>query len=165
MNEPAFGGALPGTLKDSYAHYADEVEGPGELAALAGLTLAQVEAALADPRKVAELETHRAAQQKQGKLQPIRERKLLQQTLDVIQKHLDGDCDIDAALEIIKPLIRLTEIRERTRLAEREVDDTHKLTIIRFNIGRAAEKRIATGSADVIDVHAVQISQGGGGAL
>ena len=39
MNEPAFGGALPGTLKDSYAHYADEVEGPGELAALAGLAL------------------------------------------------------------------------------------------------------------------------------
>lgn len=165
MNEPVFEGALPNTLKDSYAQYVEEVEAPEELAALAGLPLVQVKAALADPEKLAELETYRAAQQKAGKLQPQRERKLLQQTLDVIQKHLDGECDIDAALEIIKPLIRLTEIRERTRLAEREVDDTRKLAIIHINIGRAVEKRIATGDAEVIDVHAVQISQGVGGAL
>lgn len=155
--------ALPSTLKDSYAHYGDEIDGPDELAALAGLTLAQVEAALADPEKVAQLEAYRAAQQKQGKLQPIRVRKLVTVTLDVIEEHLKAGCDIDAALEIIKPLIRLTEISERTRLAEREAGDTRKRTVVHINIG-GPSARVVPVDVEVIDVHTVEISNLLGGA-
>ena len=152
-------------LLEGYARYADDTNSAAELAALVpGVTLNEVEAALADPEKVAELEAYRALLQRQRKPQPGRVNKLTAMTLDVIEGHLTAGCDIDAALEIIKPLIRLTEVSERTRLAEREVDELKKLPVIHITIGRPAEK-LTPQSADVIDVHAVQISTGAGGPL
>lgn len=164
MNEPALGGTLSKAFKDSYAQYADEVDGPEELAALAGVELGQVAAALADPAKVAELEAYRGAYQKQGKHQPVRVRKLLRQTLDVLQKHLDGDCDIDAALEIIKPLIRLTEISERSRIAESDSAAISKRPVVYITIGRGAVTApVLQGLAGVVDVQARQVVNNGGG--
>ena len=156
--------AIPKPLKDGYALYGEYLNRPDELAAIAEVTVAQVEATLADPEKFAELEAYRAAQQMLGKTQPVRVRKLVGMTLDVIEEHLKTGCDLDAALEIIKPLIRLTEVSERTRLAEREVDDVRNLAVIHITIGRPAEKRVSV-DADVIDVHALQISPSAGGAL
>lgn len=161
MNEATQGGFLPVSLKVAYAEHGAEVEGAEELAALAGVELSQVVAVLADPAKVAELEAYMGAYQKQGKHQPGRVRKLLRQTLDVIQKQLDGGCDIDAALEIIKPLIRLTEISERSRIAESDSDAISKRPMVYITIGGVLAGGAVTASTlqarQVVDVQARQV--------
>ena len=157
-------GPIPKELLNSYGLYAHEVDATAELATMSGLSLQHVNAILENPENVAELEANRTAMQKQGKLLPGRVRKCLEQAIDVIEKQLKDGCDIDAALECIKPLIRLTEVFERTRLAEREVSDTHKLAVIHITIGRGPVDVVRT-QADVIDVQAVQISADARGAL
>lgn len=169
MNAPAVGGSLSMALKTAYAEHGAEVEGVEELAALAGVELSQVVAALADPAKVAELEAYMGAYQKQGKHQPGRVRKLLRQTLDVIQKQLDDGCDIDAALEIIKPLIRLTEISERSRIAESDSDAISKRPMVYITIGGVLAGGAATVSTlqarQVVDVQARQVADSAGEVL
>ena len=170
MNEPVLGSSLPMPLKVAYAEHGAEVNGAEELAALAGVELHQVAAALADPAKVAELEAYRGAYQKQGKHQHVRVRKLLQQTLDVIQKHLDDGCDIDAALEIIKPLIRLTEIAEKSRIAESASVAISEGPVFYITIGGVLAGGTANASplqnlAGVVDVQARQVADSAGEVL
>ena len=157
-------------LKVAYAEHGAEVEGAEELAALAGVELQQVVAALDDPAKFAELEAYRGAYQKQGKHQHVRLRKMLRQTLDVIQKQLDGDCDIDAALEIIKPLIRLTEIAEKSRIAESASGAISERPVFYITIGGVLAGGAATAPAlqslaGVVDVQARQVIDSAGGVL
>ena len=150
-----------------WALYRDDIADPGQFAALCGLPLIQTTAILDDPGQFAELEAYAQAQQVRGKLQPVRVRKLLELALGVIEKQLKSDCDIDAALEIIKPLIRLTEVIERTRLAERDIDAGSKRAIVHINFG-GVPVVIAPILADVsgvIDVQAVQIPTSAGGTL
>ena len=171
MNEPAaLGNTLSMPLKVAYAEHVDEANGPEELAAIAGVEVSQVVAAFADPAKFAELEAYRSAYQKQGKHQPGRVRKLLWQTLDVIQKHLDDGCDIDAALEIIKPLIRLTEIAEKSRIAESASVAISEGPVFYITIGGVLAGGTANASplqnlAGVVDVQARQVADSAGEVL
>lgn len=150
-----------------WALYRDDIADPGQFAALCGLPLIQTTAILDDPGQFAELEAYAQAQQVRGKLQPVRVRRLLELALGVIEKQLKSDCDIDTCLELIKPLIRLTEVIERTRLAERDTDAGSKRAIVHINFG-GVPVVIAPFLADVsgvIDVQAVQIPTSAGGSL
>lgn len=149
MDEP-----IPKPLLEAYAHHADRVNDVKQLAAIAALPTAEVEAILADPVRMAELEAYRTRLEAQGKLRPDRISRMIEKTLDVIDGELQRNCDIDTALELIKPLIRLTEVSERTRLAERELNPFSNLPVfnITINGGAIQIKEIPASASAVIDV-------------
>lgn len=164
MDEP-----LPKALLEAYAHHGDRVDDTQQLAAVADLPTAEVEAILADPVRMAELEAYRTRLEAQGKLRPDRVSRMIEKTLDVIDIELQRNCDIDTALELIKPLIRLTEISEKSRLAEREINPFSNLPVfnITINGGAIQIKEIPASSnavTDVIDATVVVIPTLEGGA-
>ncbi len=149
MDEP-----IPKALLEAYAHHIDRVDEDHQLAAIAGLPPAEVKANLADPVRLAELEAYRTRLEAQGKLRPDRVSRMVDKVLGVIDVELQGDCDISTALELIKPLIRLTEVSERTRLAEREINPFSNLPVfnITINGGAIQIKEIPASSSAVTDV-------------
>lgn len=168
MTDGKFTYPTPRELREAYAAHGGEVETTSQLAALSGLRAPEIEAILNNPEKFAELEAYRAAYEMKGKHLPGRVLKQALRLMDVIEKHIDGGCDIDAALEIIKPLIRLMEVAERTRLAEKDSGDRSKLAVVHINISgpRAAkEAQTLKDVSGVIDVQAVQIPASAGAAL
>ena len=159
---------IPREFLRVWEEYGGEAETSAPLAALSGLREAEIDAIVNNPVKFAELEAHRAAYEMTGKPLKRRANKAALRLMGVIEKHIDGGCDIDAALEIIKPLIRLMEIAERTRLAEKDSGDRSKLAVVHINISgpRAAkEAQTLKDASGVIDVQAVQIPTSAGGAL
>ena len=163
MNEPALVVDLPNAVKVAYAEFGETVADVTELAALAGVGTEVVERVFNTPSKLDELEAFAKAYRKQNKHQPARVRQMLNQSLDVIQAQLDG-ADIDlgtVVLEFIKPLLRLTEIAEKSRLAESGSDATSKHPVLHITIGGvragAATPPVAAQGLEVIDVIAKEL--------
>ena len=159
MSEPALVVDLPNALKVAYAEFGETVADATELAALAGVGTEVVERVFNTPSKLDELEAFAKAYRKQNKHQPARVRQMLKQSLDVIQAQLDSaDIDLGTVLEIIKPLIRLTEIAEKLRLAESGADAPSKHPVWYITIGGvlagAARPPVAAQGLEVIDVQA-----------
>ena len=168
MTPAEFNYPTPRGLHDAFDAHGSEVETPAQLAALSGLREAEVVAILNDPVKFAELEASRAAYEMKGKHLPRRVHKLTEAVVDVFEKQIAAGLDMDLCLELIKPLIRLMEIAERTRLAEKDSGDRSKLAVVHINISgpRAAkEAQTLKDASGVIDVQAVQIPTSAGGAL
>jgi hypothetical protein len=160
---------IPKPLREAYAHHGDRVDDAQQLAAIADLPTAEVEAILADPVRMAELEAYRTVLEAKGKLRQGRLDRMVDKVLGVIDVELQGNCDIDTALELIKPLIRLTEISEKSRLAEREINPFSNLPVfnITINGGAIQIKEIPASSSavtDVIDATVVVIPTLKGGA-
>ena len=167
MTPAEFNYPIPRELLKAYADHGGEVETSAQLAALSGLRVAEVDAILNDPEKFAALEAHRAAHEMKGKNLKRRVHKLTEAMVGVFEKQVAAGLDVDLALEISKPLIRLMEIAERTRLAERDTDAGSKRVVVHINFGRAAVVIAPTleDVSGVIDVQAVQIPTSAGGAL
>ena len=168
MTPAEFNYPIPRELLKAYADHGGEVETSAQLAALSSLRVAEVDAILNDSEKFAALEAHRAAHEMKGKNLKRRVHKLTEAVVGVFEKQVAAGLDVDLALEISKPLIRLMEIAERTRLAEKDSGDRSKLAVVHINISgpRAAkEAQTLKDSSGVIDVQAVQIPTVTGGAL
>ena len=154
----------PRELLEAYAEHAGEVENDAQLAALSGLGEAQVGAITGDPVKFAELEAYRVAHEMKGKNLKRCVHKLTEAVVGVFEKQVAAGLDVDLALEISKPLIRLMEIAERTRLAEKDSGDRSKLAVVTINFFKspAVVTQTQKDVSDVIDVQAVQIPTSGG---
>ena len=157
---------IPRELLEAYAEHAGEIETSAQLAALSGLREAEVDAITGDPVQFAELEAYRAAYEMKGKNLKRRVHKLTEAMVGVFEKQVAAGLDVDLALEISKPLIRLMEIAERARLAEKDSGDHSKRAVFQFiingvEVGGARKPKDVSG---VIDVQAVQIPTIAGGA-
>ena len=157
---------IPRELLEAYAEHAGEIETSAQLAALSGLREAEVDAITGDPVQFAELEAYRAAYEMKGKNLKRRVHKLTEAMVGVFEKQVAAGLDVDLALEISKPLIRLMEIAERTRLAEKDSGDRSKLAVVAINFFKSPAVVTQTQKAvsDVIDVQAVKIPTVTGGA-
>ena len=162
MNEPALVVDLPNALMVAYAEFGEIVVDVTELAALAGVGAEVVERVFNSPSKLDELEVFAKAYRRQNKHQTARVRQMVKQRLDVIQAQLDGaDIDLGTVLEIIKPLIRLTEIAEKSRIAESASVAVLERPVLHITIGGvragAATPPVAAQGLEVIDVQAKEL--------
>ena len=157
---------IPRGLHDAFDAHGGEVEDTAQLAALSGLREAEVEVIVGDPVRFAALQASRAAYEMKGKHLPRRVHKLTEAVVDMFEKQIAAGLDMDLGLELIKPLIRLMEIAERTRLAEKDYGDRSKLAVFHFIINGVAQggAQKPKDVSDVIDVQAVQVPTITGGA-
>ena len=167
MTPAEFNYPIPRELLKAYAEFAGEAEDTAQLAALMGIPEAELVAITGDPVRFAELEAYRVAHEMRGEHLGRRVTKGLLSLLGVLEKHIAEGCDIDAALEMIKPLIRLREVAERTRLAEKDSGDHSKRAVFQFIINgvEVGGARKPKDVSDVVDVQAVQVPTIAGGAL
>ena len=155
MNEPA---ALSSTLSKSFklafAEHGTDVSAE-ELAVLGNVTAHEAKTALSDPAKFMELQLFSSAHARSGKRLPARVDRLIAKALDVIEDHLTQGCDVDAVLELVKPLIKLRDGAERSRLAEvGPAVDTRQVIHININGKLLGAKELPVVDSEVIDVPA-----------
>ena len=152
--------SIPQALKTAFAHHSDHVDTSAQLAAIAGLDVATVQACLADPVSSAALVAHRQHLEAQGDLRPTRTARVLDKAVARIEAQLDGGVDGFEAADLAKPLIRILENFERVRLAEREQGANANLPIFHFTFGSTSgfSARQVQPAAVVVDVAAKAVN-------
>lgn len=145
---------LPLALLDAFTHHAETAETADDLAIIAGLPVAEVQAALDDPQRARELQAHRAAY-----LRPGRAGLILDKVLDRIEAQLEKGVDGFEAAELGKPLIKILENSERVRLAEVAKKDPYAgLPVFQFIFGSSMRiERVQPAPSSFIDVEVVTV--------